>query len=315
MSSFLDSIPRIVGTVADALPIVASEPLHDAADVQRERNAAQSRTGHAREPDACDPLLLAASGISAIVAEDKLGQVLAAYRAPRRAARSSLDPRTVALREEAAHNGRCDAIGRACETLATDTTDGNPDGRPWCCPPWELRPRGDAFERGDASVWHALAVLAARGMRALVVRVDGSGEATARRVPVGPYDEAVSHALAMAYGVADRGWKGKRGRPENYGALIAMLRAIIRRQTDAMHRVRSQFDARAADQAELDTLAARCPDAAREAARETFVRAMARAVAQTRADGHNGARTRRRLAAVAAEFSSLSPQSDALARL
>lgn len=185
------------------------------------------------------------------------------------------------LRDARAAVVRDRASADAVATLATDTTDGNTDGRPWCCPPWELRPRGDAFERGDASVWHALAVLAARGMRALVVRTDGAGEATARRVPVGPYDEAVSHALAMAYGVAERGWRGKRGRPSTYGALVAMLRAIVRRQVGPMHRVRSRFAETEAAQTALDAMMAR-DDVAREQAATDAGRAYASALAGMR---------------------------------
>lgn len=45
-----------------------------------------------------------------------------------------------------------------------------------------------------------------------------------------PTTRPVSHAMAMAFGVAERGWRGKRGRPSTYGALVAMLRAIVRRQ-------------------------------------------------------------------------------------
>lgn len=160
---------------------------------------------------------------------------------------------------------------------------GNPDGRPWC-----EAPRGDAFERGDAAVWHALAVLACRGLRALVVRTDGAGEATARRVAVRPHDEAVSHAMGAVYGVAERGWRGKRGRPATYGALVAMLRAIVRRQIDAMHRVRSRFDERAADQRELDALAGRDDRARNDAARDA-ARAYAEAVARLSASEREAA--------------------------
>lgn len=152
----------------------------------------------------------------------------------------------------------------------------NPDGRPWC-----EAPRGDAFEQGDASVWHALEVLASRGLRALVVRTDGAGEATVRRVPVGPYDESVSHALSAVYRTAERGWKGKRGRPATYGALVAMLRAIVRRQVGPMHRVRSRYETQAAAQAALDAMMAR-DDVAREQAAADAGRAFASALAGMR---------------------------------
>lgn len=287
--SFLDSIPRIVGTVADALPIVASEPLHDALDVQRERAAAQSRTEHAREPDACDPLPLAASGISAIVADDKRGQVLHAYRAPRWPSMPT-GPRADDIR-------RTDRLADAASAaLASPLAElARCAQRPF---PQEA-PEGllPLFVAGDDRTWQALRAASARGIRARIVRTDGSGEvATDRWQPVEPDGPEVSEAMALAWRRASGARAWKRAAPTTTAALVGYVRAIVRslargpearvgKRRAAAHAALARASERSAAQVAED--------------REEACKALARAVAQTRADRAHGARSRRRLADVA----------------
>lgn len=109
------------------------------------------------------------------------------------------------------------------------------------------------WRAGDDAVHRAARMLACRGLRALVVRVQGE-DATSRYVPVDPFGRDANEAVSAAWmAMVHPTRAARRASPATGEELVRYLRAAVRRMIRPMERVASRFSA----QNDPDAIAAR----------------------------------------------------------
>lgn len=130
------------------------------------------------------------------------------------------------------------------------------------------------WRAGDEATHRAARLLACRGLRAYVVRAHGE-DTTTRYVPVDPFARDASEAVSAAWlAMVHPRRAARRAAPATGEAIVAYLRASIRRMVRPMERVASRFNAkhdpvalaRAADDAVAMAIAAETEAAVRNAA-------------------------------------------------
>ena len=130
------------------------------------------------------------------------------------------------------------------------------------------------WRAGDDATHRAARMLACRGLRAYVVRTQGD-DVTERYVPVDPWGKDVNEAVGAAWlAMVHPRRAARRPAPTTGEALVAYLRAAIRRMVRPMERVASRYSpqhdpaalARAADDAVAVAMAAETEAALRNAA-------------------------------------------------
>lgn len=130
------------------------------------------------------------------------------------------------------------------------------------------------WRAGDEATHRAARMLACRGLRAYAARTHGE-DTTARYVPVDPFGRDASEAVSAAWMAMVHPRRAARRSPPTTGeALVAYLRASIRRMVRPMERVASRYSAkrdpialaRAADDAVAVAIANETAAAVRDAA-------------------------------------------------